>query len=499
MTQQSKQETARARFNFGLVHQANKGLASTRRVRPDDDKADVAGKDAQDSTKSDAVEFNFGTSSTSSSKKASSKKQDEASASANDKAVEENAQESQPDEKSASSNEDKTNKADASIATDLESQPKEEQAFTGLMAADAQRQIRKEVQITANAAKVLNRIFAAMTLEPGSGKEADAKIRSELLNALVFNSVKLTENICDALMKDGTEPPSYLRSILLDSCTQFIARQYLKDASQIEEKSDEMLTLAKAVFDYEIDAFDQKTMDSLDEAGTFTRANTVEVSQSRITETIVRQSWWLSKTVNSFNLNYYDPNAEKLDEVNKFTYSKPSLEVVKDLTSIALGIAKENKIDIEQLDLYTSWVQNSINRAFELVEAEYKFITDRVLRATFRDGNDLHTEVDLGLLGDKYDDILDKIKQRATASFKTVEANALEVMSINSFKHYLPKKETVVKKEDKQEQAQEKLVESASGNNINDSVKSVEQNNDGKKTVVQNAVKNAPRFSFGAK
>ena len=293
---------------------------------------------------------------------------------------------------------------------------------------------RKQLLITASAAKSLMRLFAALSIEPGSGREVPAQIRTRILNELIGNVHLLTDKVCKIIVGEKRNPPTYLRAKLIQQASEFVSEQWIRhgviDTRDLEE-------LTEKAFSGEVSNLNQDVVDLFHIAGEFTPANSEEISQARITESVVRATWSLYRQVTHFDLNDYDPNPDLEGGPQPFSYGRDPHEVTKDLIKITLGITRENALDIDHMDLATTWTQNSIDRACTLVRAEYRMLTDRVLRSSFKE--ELMSEAAIQAAVGMYDKILDRIQERARNGFIIVERNAVEAMSAHAYHHYLPK------------------------------------------------------------
>lgn len=296
---------------------------------------------------------------------------------------------------------------------------------------------RRELLITASAAKQLTRLFAALTLEPGSGNEVPAHIRTQVLSNLIKESHLLSDAICHSIMEKGRNPPTYLRAKLLQQASEFLSEQWTRhgviDTSGLKE-------IAHQAFTGNVDGLNQDVVDLFHHAGEYTPATDQELSQSRVTEAVVRASWSILRQVNHFDLSDYDLEIGNSEGLRPFSYGRDPFQVAKDLCTVALKITKENEIEIDQLDLYTTWTQNSIDRSAALVRAEYRMHTDRALRSSFREN--LMSEAAIHHVNDLYPQILDRIAKRARNGFIQVERNAIETMSATAYQHYLPKRDS---------------------------------------------------------
>jgi hypothetical protein len=203
-------------------------------------------------------------------------------------------------------------------------------------------------------------------------------------------------------------------------------------------------------FSGSVDSLSQEIVDLFHLAGEYTPATSQEISKTRITESSVRASWLLLRCVNEFDLNTYDPDVSADSDPRPFSYGRDPFSVASDLTKIALEMTRANRLDINNLDIATTWTQNSIDRACSMVRSEYTLITDRSLRSCFRD--ELFSEASLGRIDSLYPKILERINASARHAYILVEKNALDAMSATAYAHYLPKKEAQGQNENKKNQ-----------------------------------------------
>ncbi len=333
---------------------------------------------------------------------------------------------------------------------------------------------KKELLITASAAKSLTRLFAALTVEPGSGREVPAHIRTQVLDTLVRESHILADAICGIVMEEGRKPPVYLRAKLLQQAAEFLSEQWIRHGRLDTEN---LLEMTKLAFHGHVDSLTQDVVDLFHKAGEYTPATDQDISDARITEAVVRANWSLLRQVNYFDLNEYDPNPVKEEGDRPFSYGRDPHEVAKKLTTIALSITRENALDIDHMDLATTWAQNSIERATALVRSEYRMLTDRALRASF--GDELLSEAAINNVNSMYDKIMSRIHERARNGFILVERNALDAMAANAYTHYVPRKQG----QSESEQAQ--------------SAGQADQESVGDDTLAQTAPQRTSKFSFG--
>ena len=296
-------------------------------------------------------------------------------------------------------------------------------------------QKKRELFVTAAAAKSLTRLFASLALEPGSGSEIPAHIRTQVLDTLIRESHILADSVCSSVMTNGKPAPTYLRAKLLQQAVEFVSDQWVEhgriDTSALKE-------LAQKAFSGGVDSITQEISDLFHAAGEFTPANDEEISQARITESTIRATWGFIRQINHFDLRDYDPEADKSGPSQPFHYGKDQYQIASDLTRIALRITQENALAIENIDIRTTWTQNAIDRASSLVKAEYRLLTDRALRSCFRD--DLFSEAAIHHVNGLYSNILEKVQNRAHNGFVLVEKSAIDAMSANAYRHYLPKR-----------------------------------------------------------
>lgn len=304
-----------------------------------------------------------------------------------------------------------------------------------------------EIKVTASAAKALTRLLAAVSMEPGSGNEVPADIRRDTLNHLIEQSHLLADRLSKSVMQDdSTGAPDFLRAKLLQGAADFISDQWVRfgrvDTNNLAEA-------AEHVFSGQVPALSQDVVDLFDVSESFTPASSEDISTGRITESVIRETWAMVRQVESFDRSDYDPSfKEAVTPLSSqaFSYERDPIDVSGDLMKIALNIAIENKLAVSNLDLYTNYMQNSIRRASTLVRAEYKMLTDRVLRSSFND--DMYSEAAIGQANALYPRILEKIASRARNSYIRVERSALDAMSASRYKHFLPKTENQSVKEE---------------------------------------------------
>lgn len=292
---------------------------------------------------------------------------------------------------------------------------------------------QKTLKVTAAGSKALMRLFAALAKEPGSGAEVPAHIRTQILNHLVRASHDLANDVAESIVDGGRNVPVYLRAKLLQQAADFVSEQWQKtgmiDTGPLKE-------IAKRAFGGAAPYLNQDVADLFHLAGEYTKASTQEISQSRITEAAVRATWAALREVQGFDLSDYDSEREK-EEPAPFSYGRDPHSVAGALARIALEIAKENELVMDDLDISTTWTQNSIDRAITLVRAEYQFLTDRALRSAFKD--DLFSEAALQGVNALYDQIMRTVQERARNGYILVERNAVNAMAATSYVHYLPK------------------------------------------------------------
>jgi len=302
---------------------------------------------------------------------------------------------------------------------------------------------RQELRITAAAARALTRVVCVLALDPGAGPEVPLETRTSILDTLVQASHQLADALTRAVVgKDAANIPIYLRAKLLQQSVEFICEQWQRDGN-IDTAS--LLQMAHAVFNSEISGINQDVVDLFHLAEEYTPATTHELSQAKITESVTRASWHLYQQVQRIDLRQFDPDLSNADTPGTleapeigFSWGRDAYMVARDLTKIALSIAKENAIDIDDLDMATTWTQNAIRRASMLVQAEYRMISERALRSSF--SQPMLSEARIGRLYDLYDEMLARVHRRARQSYISVETNAVDAMSANAYTSYLPKR-----------------------------------------------------------
>jgi len=228
--------------------------------------------------------------------------------------------------------------------------------------------------------------------------------------------------------------PLYLRAKLLQQSAEFVSRQWIRHGTINTEA---MRQMARLAFRGEVRSINQDVVELFHTSEEYAPATTQQLSQARITSSVLRASWNLLEQVQWFDLRHYDPDLDMKSPQVPFSWGRDAYTVAHDLTKIALSIAKENEIDIDDLDMATTWTQNSIARASMLVRAEYQMLTERSLRTSFKDN--LLSEARMGQLNALYGDMLSRVGKRARQSYITIERNAVDAMSASSYTSYLPK------------------------------------------------------------
>jgi len=296
---------------------------------------------------------------------------------------------------------------------------------------------RQELRITVAAARALTRLFSALCLEPGAGPEVPLDTRKQILDILVRESHALAESVSMAVMgKDKpSKVPVYLRAKLLQQSSEFIANQWVHQGSINTEP---LRQIASVAFAGNVNSINQEVVELFHISEEYTEATTQELSQARITSSVIRASWNLLQQVQKIDLRHYDPDIDMKSPAAPFSWGKNAYDVAQDLTKIALSIAKENEIDIDDLDMATTWTQNAVARASMLVKAEYQMLTERALHSSFKDN--MLSEARMGQLYTLYDDMLSRVKVRARQNYITVERNAVDAMSATAYTSYLPKR-----------------------------------------------------------
>src|SRR5690606_24311524 len=105
--------------------------------------------------------------------------------------------------------------------------------------------------------KSLTRLFAALSIEPGSGREVPAHIRSLVLDTLVRNAHELANSVATSVAGQGMKVPKYLRAKLLQQAAEFLSDQWIKyGVSDIRDLTE----LAHRAFSGQVDAIDQQTV-----------------------------------------------------------------------------------------------------------------------------------------------------------------------------------------------------------------------------------------------
>lgn len=296
-------------------------------------------------------------------------------------------------------------------------------------------QKERDLKITAAAARALAQLFAALATEPGSGSEVPAAVRGQVLDMLIRESHQLADSLCQAIVGQDGKVPLYLRAKLLQLAAHTIADQWVA-SGEIDTRG--LREVAKLAFGGQVASVDQDLVDIFHMAGDYKPASNQTLSDARITEAVVRAHWKCLQEVQSFDLRRYDEERASEPEFAPFSYGRDSHQVAHEITRLALAIVRENAISGVDLDLATTWTQNSLERAASLVRAEYRLLTDRALRSAFKDN--LYSEAAIHHVCDLYPAILQRIETRARNGFILVERNAIDAMAASAFPHYLVKK-----------------------------------------------------------
>lgn len=290
---------------------------------------------------------------------------------------------------------------------------------------------RAEIVISIAATRELTRLFCALTVDPGSGREVDAQTRTEVLNRLIGHAHEMADALSRRVVNDSTlSPPLALRAKMLQASTTFLSRQWI-ETGHIDPQP--FMALATDALFAKAQALTTDVLALMDEAGQRSPIDSDEKVQAHITQACVEAAFTCQRSVAQFSLHDYD----QASPAGAFTYGRPLTEVAHDLTQATLGLAKEFDTTIADRELQSVWTKNTIWRASELVCAEYTTITDRALRAAFNDT--LTADAAVADLTRRYPDILKNVTSRALASLQAIERNAVDTMSALSYKAYLPR------------------------------------------------------------
>ncbi|WP_342051297.1 MULTISPECIES: hypothetical protein [unclassified Cupriavidus] len=288
---------------------------------------------------------------------------------------------------------------------------------------------RKELQITAAAAKSLTQLAAAVALDPGSGPEVPREVRVATLNHLVEGAHVTADRLARALVGPGARVPDYLRARLLQQACFYIHEQWSKTGKFDAEP---LLALSDDIFNGFVPAIDQQVVDLFHHAADYRKADERDVARSRLQVSATKAVWSLLDDVKSVKILKWDPNAEP-NAV--FSFGRAPEDVASDLLAGVIKIVNENKVEVPDIDMATSWMQGAMGRAATLVGAEYRLLTARVLDNAHR--NEMLSQQALASATTLYKALIEKSTLRARNVFVKVETEAMQKLDVHLFKDFV--------------------------------------------------------------
>ncbi|WP_454744116.1 hypothetical protein [Cupriavidus necator] len=288
---------------------------------------------------------------------------------------------------------------------------------------------RKELQITAAAAKSLTQLAAAVSLDPGSGPEVPREVRVAALSKLVEGAHITADRLARTLVGPNRNIPDYLRARLLQQACFYIHDQWSKTGKLDAEP---LLALSEDIFSGFVPAIDQQVVDLFHHAADYRKVDEREVARSRLQVSATKAVWSLLDDVNTVRIVKWDPNAQP-DAV--FSFSRSPENVASDLLTGVLQIVNENKVEVADVDMATSWMQGAMGRASTLVGAEYRLLTGRVLDNAHR--NELLSQQALASATGLYQALIEKATVRARNVFVKVETEAMQKLDVQLFKEFV--------------------------------------------------------------
>ncbi|QYY33718.1 hypothetical protein K2O51_31235 (plasmid) [Cupriavidus pinatubonensis] len=288
---------------------------------------------------------------------------------------------------------------------------------------------RKELQITAAAAKGLTQLAAAVSLDPGSGPEVPREVRVAALNQLVEGAHLTADKLARTLVGPKGKIPDYLRARLLQQACFYIHEQWSK-TGKFDAQS--LLALSDDIFNGFVPAIDQQVIDLFHHAADYRKVDEREVARSRLQVSATKAVWSLLDDVKTVKISKWDTNAEP-DAV--FSFGRPPEDVASDLLTGVLKIVNENKVEVPDVDMATSWMQGAMGRAATLVGAEYRLLTSRILDNAHR--NELLSQQALASATSLYPALIEKAAVRARNVFVKVETEAMNKLDVQLFKEFV--------------------------------------------------------------
>ncbi|WP_432263454.1 hypothetical protein [Cupriavidus sp. TMH.W2] len=288
---------------------------------------------------------------------------------------------------------------------------------------------RKELQITAAAAKSLTQLAAAVSLDPGSGPEVPREVRVAALNQLVEGAHVTADKLARTLVGPNGKIPDYLRARLLQQACFYIHEQWSKTGKFDAEP---LLALSDDIFNGFVPAIDQQVVDLFHHAADYRKVDERDVARSRLQVSATKAVWSLLDEVKSVKIAKWDPNAQP-DAV--FAFGRAPEDIASDLLTGVLKIVDENKVEVPDVDMATSWMQGAMGRAATLVGAEYRLLTARVLDNAHR--NEMLSQQALASATALYQALVEKATVRARNVFVKVETEAMQKLDVQLFKEFV--------------------------------------------------------------
>lgn len=288
---------------------------------------------------------------------------------------------------------------------------------------------RKELQITAAAAKSLTQLAAAVALDPGSGPEVPREVRVATLNHLVEGAHVTADKLARTLVGPDAKIPDYLRARLLQQACFYIHEQWSKTGKFDAEP---LLGLSDDIFNGFVPAIDQQVVDLFHHAADYRKVDERDVARSRLQVSATKAVWSLLDDVKSVKILKWDPNAEP-DAV--FSFGRAPEDIASDLLTGVIKIVNENKVEVPDIDMATSWMQGAMGRAATLVGSEYRLLTARVLDNAHR--NEMLSQQALASATTLYQALIEKSTLRARNVFVKVETEAMQKLDVHLFKDFV--------------------------------------------------------------
>jgi len=288
---------------------------------------------------------------------------------------------------------------------------------------------RKELQITAAAAKSLTQLAAAVSLDPGSGPEVPREVRVATLNRLVEGAHVTADKLARTLVGPNGKIPDYLRARLLQQACFYIHDQWSKTGKFDAEP---LLALSDDIFNGFVPAIDQQVVDLFHHAADYRKVDEREVARSRLQVSATKAVWSLLDDVKTVKIVKWDENAQ-CGAV--FSFGRAPEDIASDLLTGVLKIVNENKVEVADVDMATSWMQGAMGRAATLVGAEYRLLTERVLDHAHR--NEMLSQQAMASASPLYPALVEKATVRARNVFVKVETEAMQKLDVHLFTEFV--------------------------------------------------------------